>query len=137
MANEVRDAERLLGLTVKIVAAFVSNNSVQATGLPELIARTHASLEALGTAPVPQQQPAIPAVPIRTSITAEHLVCLEDGKRFRSLKHHLISEHGMTPDQYRARWSLPTDYPMVAPNFAKVRSMIARTAGLGRKAGAT
>jgi len=130
--------EGLLGLSAMIVAAYVEHNNLTRSELSELIASTHAALLGLGTetpaaAPV---VPLVPAVPIKKSITPDAIICLEDGKAFKSLKRHLGSKFGLTPDQYRAKWKLPADYPMTAPNYAEKRSQLAKTIGLGRKAAA-
>lgn len=122
-------------ITADIVAAFVSNNSVRATELPSLIEAVHGSLwkvtEVKAEEPVVEAKP--PAVPIKKSITDDYLICLEDGKKFKSLKRHLSTAYGMTPDEYRAKWGLNRDYPMVAPAYASARSSLARQMGLGRK----
>ena len=116
----------------EIVAAFVTNNSVQPSEIPALIDSVHAALRRLGTgaAPEPAERP-VPAVPIKKSITPDYLISLEDGKRYKSLKRHLRTAYNLTPEQYRAKWDLPADYPMVAPNYAKKRSELAKSMGLG------
>lgn len=117
----------------EIVSAYVSKNAVSPTDLPALIASTHKALQSLsGAEAQPVAEKLQPAVPIRKSITPEFLICLDDGKKFKSLKRHL-SVLGMTPDEYRAKWGLPKDYPMVAPNYAATRSALAKSNGLGRK----
>lgn len=124
-------------LAAEIVAAFVSYNPVPKSELPSLIEAVHSAVKRLESAP-PQVEAKTPAVPIRRSITPDFLICLDDGKRFKSLRRHLTSL-GLTPAQYRAKWNLPSDYPMTAPNYAAQRSAIAKTLGLGqlkRKAGA-
>lgn len=123
----------LLGLTAEIVAAHVSNNSVSVTDLPNLITEVHRTLSSLGTAPAPKAEPEklVPAVPVKKSITPDYLVCLEDGKKMKMLKRHLQTSYGMTPEQYRDKWGLPPDYPMVAPNYAQHRSTLAKKIGLG------
>ena len=124
----------LVELTADLVSAYVSNNPVPVSDLPALIAQVHESLVNLGIEieqPEPEKQ--TPAVPVRRSITDEHIVCLEDGKTFKSLKRHLSTHHGMTPDEYRSKWNLPADYPMVAPGYAAARSQLAKDMGLGRK----
>ncbi|GAA4113188.1 MucR family transcriptional regulator [Aminobacter aganoensis] len=126
----------ILGLTAHIVSAYVENNKVPATGLPELIASVNASILALNQpveAPVEVQQPAVNP---KRSILPDYIICLEDGKKFKSLKRHLAVHFGLTPEEYRAKWGLPADYPMVAPNYAAARSALAKTLGLGRKAAA-
>ena len=123
----------LLDLTTSIVSAYVAHNNLPAGELTALIASTHAALAKLGGEPeAPAAAPLVPAVPIRNSVTPDAIICLEDGKAFKSLKRHL-SKFGLTPDQYRAKWGLPSDYPMVAPNYAEARSALAKAIGLGRK----
>ena len=125
-------------LAADIVAAYVSNNSVTKSDLPELIAAVHGAMARLASGEVVAQLAAIPAVkaapavPVRKSIHDDHLVCLEDGKSFKSLKRHLRTDHNLTPEEYRAKWGLPKDYPMVAPNYAKARSDLAKQMGLGQ-----
>lgn len=124
----------LLELTADLISAYVSNNPVPTAELPALIAQVHESLKNLGTAAEEQQPEKLtPAVSVRRSITDDHLVCLEDGKKFKSLKRHLATHHDMTPEEYRAKWNLPADYPMVAPAYAAARSQLAKEMGLGRK----
>jgi predicted transcriptional regulator len=121
-------------LVAGLVSAFVSHNSVTQADLPALIANTHAALTGLGQAPAPApEEKAAPAVSIKKSITPEYLICLEDGKKFKSLKRHLRTAYEMTPDQYRAKWNLPSDYPMVAPAYAEARSNLAKKMGLGQQ----
>jgi len=121
-------------LAADIVSAFVSNNSVPAVELPNLIASVHATLGRLKTPVVEEKsEPLTPAISVKRSITPDYLVCLEDGKKFKSLKRHLRTRYDMTPDQYRAKWSLPSDYPMVAPNYAAARSELAKNMGLGQQ----
>ncbi len=129
------DAETIV-LTSQIVSAYVSKNSLQASDLPGLISNVYQSLKSLDR-PHAATEFAVdlkPAVPVKKSITPEYIICLEDGKKLKMLKRHLMSSYGMTPDEYRAKWSLPADYPMVAPNYAKARSDLALKLGLGRKA---
>ena len=122
----------LIELTAEVVAAYVSNNSVQAANLPELIASVHGAVSGLGAPPVePTQEPKVNP---KRSVFPDYIVCLEDGKRFKSLKRHLATDFGLTPDEYRAKWNLPRDYPMVAPNYAAARSALAKRMGLGCKA---
>jgi predicted transcriptional regulator len=123
----------LLRLTAQIVSAHCSNNAVEADALPALIEQVHRALAAVGTPDVVEPEKPTPVVPVKRSIFPDYIVCLEDGKKLKMLKRHLQSAYGMTPDEYRARWSLPPDYPMVAPNYAAVRSALAREIGLGRK----
>ncbi|MEO5323726.1 MucR family transcriptional regulator [Mesorhizobium sp. CC13] len=122
-----------LGLTAHIVSAYVENNKVPASGLPDLIASVNSSIQSLGNpAEEPIEAPQ-PAVNPKRSIHPDYIICLEDGKKFKSLKRHLSVHFGLTPEEYRAKWGLPADYPMVAPNYAAARSELARTLGLGRK----
>ena len=124
--------------TAQIVAAYVSKNAVPPSDLPTLIGTVYKSLSAL-TQPQEPAEPAVelkPAVPIKKSVTADYIVCLEDGKQLKMLKRHLAASYNMTPEEYRAKWKLPADYPMVAPNYAKTRSDLALKLGLGRKAAA-
>lgn len=120
-------------LTVEIVTGYLKKNAVAVADLPNLITTVRATLDGLGKAPEPVRQELAPAVPIRRSVTPEYIVCLEDGKKLKMLKRHLKTVYDMTPDQYRARWGLPQEYPMVAPNYAKARSEMAKNLGLGRK----
>lgn len=131
--NEPRALD-LLAHTTQIVAAHVGHNAVAPTEVPALIRAVHEALAAAG-APEKQETPPEPAVPIRRSIQPDHLVCLEDGKKLKMLKRHLQTAFGMTPEEYRAKWGLPHDYPMVAPNYAKQRSELAKQIGLGRRPG--
>ncbi len=123
----------LLELTTKVVAAHVANNAMPAADLPGLIATVHETLAKLGTEEAVGKP--TPAVPIKQSLKPEYIVCLEDGKKQKMLKRHLKTAHGMTPDDYRKRWGLSSDYPMVAPNYAATRSALAKKIGLGRKPG--
>ncbi|MBX3595903.1 MucR family transcriptional regulator [Sphingomonas sp.] len=126
--------ETLVTLTADIVAAHVSNNSVAVSDLPLLISNVHGALAGLGGAtPEPEQKKQEPAVSIRSSIKPDYIVCLEDGKKLKMLKRHLMTHYQMTPDQYRAKWNLPADYPMVAPNYAEQRRSLAKKIGLGTK----
>jgi predicted transcriptional regulator len=122
----------LLGLTAQIVSAHVANNSVQASALPELINSVYQALTSVGSAPVTTTRPE-PAVPIKKSVFPDYLICLEDGKKLKMLKRHLMTSYGMTAEEYRVRWDLPENYPMVAPNYAQKRSSLAKAIGLGRK----
>lgn len=125
----------LIGLTTDIVAAYVSHNSVAAADLSKLIADTHAALRGLGTTPSTEvTEKLAPAVPTRKSVTPDFLVCLEDGKKFKSLKRHLATHHHLTPEKYREKWGLPQDYPMTAPSYSATRSALAKANGLGRTA---
>jgi predicted transcriptional regulator len=128
--------EELLRMTADVVAAYVSNNTLPTAQLAEVINAVYGSLRSIeGQLTEPQPEPLKPAVPIRKSVTADFLVCLEDGKKLKMLKRHLRSTYNMTPDEYRAKWGLPADYPMVAPNYAEQRSEFAKKIGLGRGAG--
>jgi predicted transcriptional regulator len=121
-------------LTAAIVSAYVSNNSVQAGDLSSLISQVHSALTRVssGHADAPNE-PLKPAISVKKSITPDHIVCLEDGKKFKSLKRHLRTQYSMTPEQYRDKWSLAPDYPMVAPNYAAARSQLAKQMGLGQQ----
>ncbi|MCW0198862.1 MucR family transcriptional regulator [Sphingopyxis sp.] len=130
MADVQNDS--LLVLTADIVAAHVSNNSVGVADLPDLIARVHGALAGLGAELEPEPE-LKPAVSIRASVKPDHIVCLEDGKKFKTLKRHLSVDHGLTPEEYRAKWGLGPDYPMTARNYSEQRQAIARKLGLGRK----
>ena len=125
----------IVTLTSQIVSAYVSKNSLQIADLPALIASVHQSLKALGQAPAEAPTELKPAVPVKKSVTADYIVCLEDGKKLKMLRRHLQASYGLTPDEYRAKWGLPNDYPMVAPNYAKARSDLAVKLGLGKRAG--
>lgn len=129
-------SETLITLTSDIVAAHVSNNSVSVDDLPTLISNVYGALSGLGQAAPVAETPPEPAVSIRASVKPDHIVCLEDGKKLKMLKRHLMTHYNMTPEQYRARWNLPADYPMVAPNYAEKRRELAKSIGLGRKPGA-
>ncbi len=120
----------LLEHTTKIVAAHVSHNPIAAGDLPGVIATVHQALATLGPEPKPK-----PAVPIKQSVKPEYIVCLDDGKKLKMLRRHLRTAYNMSPDEYRKKWGLPSDYPMVAPNYAAVRSDLAKKIGLGRKRG--
>ena len=121
------DEARCIQLTANIVSAYVSNNAVSSAEMPALISQVYSALMRVskGAADAAPAAPLTPAVPVKRSITPEYLVCLEDGKKFKSLKRHL-RQYRMTPDQYRAKWNLPADYPMVAPNYAAARSQLAK-----------
>ena len=121
-------------LTADIVSAYVSNNSVSAGDIPNLINQVHSALIRVssGQAEAPVE-PLRPAVPVKRSITPDYIVCLEDGKKFKSLKRHLRTQYDITPEQYREKWGLPPDYPMVAPNYAAARSQLAKQMGLGQQ----
>jgi predicted transcriptional regulator len=122
-------------LAAKVIAAYVSNNPLPKGDLPNLILAVHSSLARLGREPEqaqPQVEAKLPAVPVRKSVTPDYLICLEDGKKFKSLRRHL-AVHGLTPEQYREKWNLPSDYPMVASNYTAQRSALAKKLGLGRR----
>lgn len=133
MTEPVEDTLSVTEMTAEIVSAYISNNSLQIDQLPDLIRKVHGALAASGSgasvAPAATQQP---AVPIRKSITPDAIICLEDGRRFKSLKRHLQSKYNLTPEAYRVKWGLPKDYPMVAPSYAAARSALAKTMGLGQ-----
>ncbi len=121
-----------IDFTADIVAAYVSNNSVSAADLPGLIESIHRALGQLGTPMAAPVEELKPAVPVKKSVTPDYIICLEDGKKFKSLKRHLRTSYGMTPDVYREKWGLPKDYPMVAPAYAAARSELAKNMGLGQ-----
>jgi Predicted transcriptional regulator len=127
------DPHHLLALTSEIVSAHVANNTVAATDLPDLIRNVYGALSGSHEVAEPEPVRPDPAVPIKKSITPDFLICLEDGKKLKMLKRHLSTAYDMTPDEYRERWGLPSDYPMVAPNYAKQRSALAKEIGLGTK----
>ena len=127
-------AETLITLTSDIVAAHVSNNNVAVEDVPALIRNVYGALAELGTEQQEEEKPE-PAVSIRASVKPDYIVCLEDGKKLKMLKRYLKTNYDMTPDEYRARWGLPADYPMVAPNYAEKRRELAKQIGLGRKPG--
>jgi predicted transcriptional regulator len=127
-------ANDLMALTSQIVSAHVRNNMVAVADLPGLIDQVYRTLAGLGTEPAPVAERPQPAVPIKKSITPEYIICLEDGKQLKMLKRHLKTAYDMTPEQYRERWGLPADYPMVAPNYARQRSALAKQIGLGTRA---
>jgi len=139
MAEQISDKvadDQLLRMTADVVAAYVSNNALPTAQLPDFIAAIYASLRTLDHTQDAGESGALkPAVPIRKSITPDYLICLEDGKKLKMLKRHLRSTYNMTPDQYRQKWGLAPDYPMVAPNYAEQRSAFAKKIGLGRSGG--
>ena len=124
----------LLSLTTEIVAAHVSNNTVPIADLPHLIDQVYKTLVNAGSEPPAAVERPQPAAPIKKSVTPDYIICLEDGKKLKMLKRHLKTAYNMTPDQYRERWQLPSDYPMVAPNYARQRSTLAKEIGLGTRA---
>ena len=122
------------GLTAQVVAAYVSHNTIVAEKLPEFIAAVHGALVSAEKGSVePVKEELKPAVPIKKSVTPEYIICLEDGKKFRSLKRHLRTHYNLSPDEYRQKWGLPTDYPMVSPMYAASRSELAKNMGLGQR----
>ncbi|RST31687.1 transcriptional regulator [Sphingomonas ginkgonis] len=133
MNDNDNNQETLITLTADIVAAHVSNNSVSVNDLPQLIQNVHGALAGLGgTQAAPEAKPE-PKVPVRTSVKPDYIVCLEDGKKLKMLKRHLMTHYNMTPEQYRTKWGLAADYPMVAPNYAEQRRTLAKSIGLGTK----
>jgi len=132
MGKENNFQNEILSLTVDIVASHVSNNSVPVSELPTLISEVYSTLSSLGSEEVQEEVAPEPAVPIRKSVTPDYLVCLEDGKKLKMLKRYLKTRYNMTPEEYRERWKLPADYPMVAPNYAEQRRSLAKKIGLGK-----
>jgi predicted transcriptional regulator len=129
----MEEKNEVIEMTADIVSAYVGNNTVSAAELPALIQSVHRALAGVsGGAEVVEAAPRDPAVPIRRSITPDFIICLEDGRKFKSLKRHLRTKYNMSPEEYRAKWGLPKDYPMVAPNYAKARSDLAKQMGLGQ-----
>ena len=127
------DKSEIIEMTADIVSAYVGNNSVVAGDLPALIQSVHRALSTVSGAPeAVEVAPKEPAVPVKRSITPDYLICLEDGRKFKSLKRHLRTKYNMSPEDYRAKWALPKDYPMVAPNYARARSDPAKQMGLGQ-----
>jgi predicted transcriptional regulator len=124
---------KYIDLTANIVSAYLRNHSVQQSDIPALINQVHAALTRTASGSGDAAEALKPAVPVKKSVTPEHIVCLEDGKKFKSLKRHLRSQYNMTPEQYREKWDLPPDYPMVAPNYAAARSQLAKQMGLGQQ----
>lgn len=136
MTENAGQNDLLAELTADVVSAYVSNNSVPSSELPSLISEIHVALgKTFGGAAEEVQEKPRPAVNPKRSVTDDYIVCLEDGQKFKSLKRHLMSHYGMTPEDYREKWGLPSDYPMVAPSYAAQRSKLAREMGLGRKRG--
>jgi predicted transcriptional regulator len=127
----------LIGMAAEIVSAYVANNSLPTAELPSLLQNVHDALNKMSNpaaTEAPEAEERKPAVPIKKSVTDDYIISLENGQKLKSLKRHLMATYGMTPDQYRAKWNLPMDYPMVAPNYSKQRSALALSLGLGRKA---
>ena len=134
--NYIVNNDEILKMTVEIVAAYVSNNDVNSALVPDVINSIYSSLNSLNSQSSKKTSETLkPAISIRRSITPDYIVCLEDGKKLKMLKRHLRASYGMSPDDYRAKWGLPPDYPMVAPNYAEQRSSFAKKIGLGRKKG--
>ena len=133
MTDVVDMTETLITLTADIVSAHVSNNSVAVNDVPGLIQNIHSALAQLGTSAPEPEVKLEPAVSIRASIKPDYIVCLEDGKKLKMLKRHLMTHYNLTPEQYRAKWNLPADYPMVAPNYAEQRRNLAKKIGLGTR----
>ena len=131
--SEPQETNDLLDLTTEIVSSHVANNPVAIQDLPDLIRQVYNTLSAIDQAPASQSDRPQPAVPIKKSVTSDYIVCLEDGRKLKMLKRHLKTAFDMTPDDYRQRWGLPADYPMVAPNYARQRSNLAKKIGLGTK----
>ena len=134
MAGQDQNNETLLSLSADIVSAHVSNNNVAVEDVTGLIQSVYSALSGLGAA-APVEEKRDPAVSIRASVKPDHIVCLEDGKKMKMLKRHLMTDHGMSPAEYRTRWGLAADYPMVAPDYAEKRRELAKSIGLGRKPG--
>ncbi len=122
----------IIEMTADIVSAYVGNNAVDSTALPGVIEQVYVALNGVAANGGKEQEKLEPAVPVKKSVTPDYIICLEDGLQFKSLKRHLTSKYDMTPQEYREKWGLPADYPMVAPNYAKARSQLAKKMGLGR-----
>jgi predicted transcriptional regulator len=133
MTDDSANAAHYIALASDIVSAYVSKNAVPVSELPGVISAVHAALSGLANAKAAEKpaEPLTPAVPVKKSVSADYIICLEDGKKFKSLKRHLRTRYNMTPDEYRTRWGLPSDYPMVAPSYAAARSELAKSMGLG------
>ena len=129
----MEDTETLVTLTADIVAAHVSNNSVAISDIPLVIRSVHEALAGLSSKAEPEPEPQQPAVSVRASIKPDYIVCLEDGIKLKMMRRHLMTHYGMTPEDYRTKWNLPKDYPMVAPNYAEKRRVLAKQIGLGSK----
>jgi predicted transcriptional regulator len=128
------DKNEIIELTAEIVSAYVSNNTVGATELPHIISEVHNALtRATGREAPPAREELKPAIAIKKSVTPDYIICLEDGKKFKSLKRHIRTHYNLSPEQYREKWDLPHDYPMVAPNYASARSQLAKKMGLGQR----
>ena len=132
--NEAIEDSNLIDLAADIVSAYVSNNAVASQDLPVLISQVYGALQKTNHGePEPEPEPLKPAVSVKKSVTPDHIICLEDGKKFKSLKRHLRTHYDLSPDEYRDKWNLPADYPMVAPNYAAARSELAKRMGLGQQ----
>jgi len=127
------DKSELLALSADVVASYVGNNSVTPDQVTDMLRSVYDTMSALSDPAEPEPEPLVPAVPIKKSVTREHIICLEDGKKLKMLKRHLMTAYGMTPDDYRQKWGLKDDYPMVAPAYAQKRQELAKKIGLGRK----
>ena len=132
MASSLSDQEHFVETTAKIVTAYVSNNRMMASDLPALINAVYQTVAGVNGGQAHAGEPLKPVVSVKRSVTDDYIICLEDGKKFKSLKRHLRTSYGLSPEQYRAKWGLPADYPMVAPNYAAQRSKLAKAIGLGR-----
>lgn len=133
MGDHTNNGDDLLTLTADIVSSHVANNTVAVSDLPHLIENVYNALSRLGSAPVKTETKQEPAVSIRSSVKPDYIICLEDGKKLKMLKRHLMTHYNMTPEQYRTKWNLPADYPMVAPNYASQRRQLAKKIGLGTR----
>ena len=134
MAEELEiDKSELLALSADVVASYVGNNSVTPDQVNDMLKSVYETLNGLTDPAEPEPEPLVPAVPIKKSVTRDFIICLEDGKKLKMLKRHLMTAYGMTPDDYRAKWGLKDDYPMVAPSYAQKRQELAKKIGLGRK----
>ena len=131
--SEQTSREELLALTTEIVSSYVANNTLSANEIPGVIEQVYRTLSGVGGESGLAADRPKPAVPIKKSVTPEHIICLEDGKKLKMLKRHLKTAYGMSPEEYRERWGLPADYPMVAPNYAERRSKLAKDIGLGKR----
>ncbi|MER9677262.1 MucR family transcriptional regulator [Mesorhizobium sp. M0208] len=134
VSADQNDHADLVSITAEIVSAYVSNNPLPVGELSKLIGDTYVALQGIGTPVAPAAVKLEPAVSIKKSVTPDFIICLEDGKKFKSLKRHIGTHYNLSPDEYRQKWNLPSDYPMVAPNYAATRSALAKSIGLGRKA---
>ena len=133
MTEQSEDKNEILTLTADIVASHVSNNAVAVNEIPQLVRQVFEALSTVGQPPQEEVKAPEPAVPVRRSVTPDYIICLEDGKKLKMLKRHLKTAYDMTPEEYRRKWNLPPDYPMVAPNYAQQRRDLAKEIGLGRR----